>query len=150
MMIGKEWETAPYFLNLKIMKIFLDDIRNPQDCVKYMGERIGALTYLYMGNWIVVRNYKEFVKAISENINEITHISFDHDLGGDVQESFRFDQGFSKRKARKAKQLLELPTGYDCAKWMKDFYWSKNKQLPTMFVHSMNPVGTQNIINLFK
>ena len=62
--------TTPCFLNLKIMKIFLDDIRNSQDCVKYMGERIGALTYLYMGNWIVVRNYKEFVKAVSENINE--------------------------------------------------------------------------------
>ena len=102
------------------------------------------------GFYANLQPFEEFVKAISENINEITHISFDHDLGGDVQESFRFDQGFSKRKARKAKQLLELPTGYDCAKWMKDFYRSKDKQHPVMFVHSMNPVGTQNIINLFK
>lgn len=132
------------------MKIFLDDIRIPSDCVSYMYKRIGPLNPLYLEDWVVVRNYTEFIKQIADNINQITHISFDHDLGGDVQESFRFDQGFSKRKARKAKQLLELPTGYDCAKWMKDFYRSKDKQYPTMFVHSMNPVGTQNIINLFK
>ncbi len=148
MMIGKEWVTAPCFLNLKIMKIFLDDIRNPEDCVKYMGERIGALTYLYMGQWLVVRNYKEFVKVVSENINEITHISFDHDLGEDIAQ-FEFENGlYSKRQARRRKK--EVKSGYDCAKWMKDFYRSKNKQHPVMFVHSMNPVGTQNIINLFK
>lgn len=129
------------------MKIFLDDIRNPQDCVKYMGERIGALTYLYMGNWIVVRNYKEFVKAISENINEITHISFDHDLGEDDAKEL-VESGLSKRQARKRKK--ESVSGYDCAKWMKDYYRSRNKQHPVMFVHSMNPAGTQNIINLFK
>jgi hypothetical protein len=41
-------------------------------------------------------------------------------------------------------------TGYDCAKWMKTFYESKEKELPEIYVHSMNPVGTQNIINVFK
>ena len=129
------------------MKIFLDDIRNPQECVSYMGKRIGALTYLYMGKWIVVRNYEQFVDIIANNINIITHVSFDHDLGEDVAKEL-VESGLSKRQARKRKK--ELMSGYDCAKWMKDYYKSKNKQLPTMFVHSMNPVGTENIINLFK
>ena len=129
------------------MKIFLDDIRNPQDCVKYMGERIGALTYLYMGNWIVVRNYKEFVKVVSENINEITHVSFDHDLSDIHYGETSFKNGVVNIGY---KEVSSEKTGYDCAKWIKDFYRSKNKQHPVMFVHSMNPVGTQNIINLFK
>lgn len=36
-----------------------------------------------------------------------------------------------------------------CAKWTKEFYAEQNKELPTIFVHSMNPVGTKNILNLF-
>lgn len=38
----------------------------------------------------------------------------------------------------------------ECAKFMKQYYEEKGWSFPTMFVHSMNPVGTENIINLFK
>jgi hypothetical protein len=41
-------------------------------------------------------------------------------------------------------------TGYHCAKWMKDFYQENKIELPIIFVHSMNPVGAENIVNLFK
>jgi len=129
------------------MKIFLDDIRNPQDCVKYMGERIGALTYLYMGNWLVVRNHNQFMDAITIYIDEITHVSFDHDLSDIQYGETSFENGIVNISY---KEISAEKTGYDCAKWMKEFYRSKDKQLPIMFVHSMNPVGTQNIINLFK
>lgn len=53
----------------------------------------------------------------------------------------------SKRKARKVLKK-NVKSGYDCAIWIKDFY--KNKALPIMFVHSQNPIGVENIINLFK
>ena len=129
------------------MKIFLDDIRNPQDCVNYMHKRIGALNPIYLEKWVVVRNYEQFVDIIANNINIITHVSFDHDLGEDVAQKL-VESGLTKRQARKRKK--EVLSGYDCAKWMKNFYIIKNKQLPVMFVHSMNPVGTENIINLFK
>ena len=41
-------------------------------------------------------------------------------------------------------------TGYDCAKWLKAFYEEKEKMLPAIIVHSMNPVGTQNIVKVFR
>ena len=130
------------------MKVFLDDIRVPQECINYMYKRIGHLNPIYLEEWFIVRNYTEFIKAVSENIEIITHVSFDHDLGEDIAQH-EFKNGlYSKRQARKRKK--ESMSGYDCAKWLKNFCIINNKKLPTMFVHSMNPVGTQNIINLFK
>ena len=42
-------------------------------------------------------------------------------------------------------------TGYHAAQYLKEVYEKNNLKLPYyIFVHSMNPVGTQNIINLFK
>lgn len=41
-------------------------------------------------------------------------------------------------------------TGYDCAKWLKEFYIENQLKLPVMFVHSQTTVGTDNIVNLFK
>lgn len=130
------------------MKVFLDDIRIPQECINYMHKRIGHLNPIYLEEWVIVRNYIEFIKVISNNVDIITHISFDHDLGEDIAQ-YEFQNGlYSKRQSKKRKK--EVMSGYDCAKWLKNFYNMKNKSLPIMFVHSMNPVGTQNIINLFK
>jgi len=115
------------------MKIFLDDIRCPSECASYMHKRIGKLNPIYLeGNWYVVRNYEQFQQAVIDHSNIITHVSFDHDLADEHYHS-------SMEK-----------TGYDCAKWLKEYYDFREKSLPTMFVHSMNPVGTENIINLFK
>ena len=46
-------------------------------------------------------------------------------------------------------EIKEGETGYECALWMKVFYEERKKDLPTIFVHSMNPVGTEKIKNLF-
>lgn len=128
------------------MKVFLDDVRSPSECVSYMYKRIGSLNPIYLEEWKVVRNYNDFIKVIRDNDTEITHISFDHDLGEDVAENL-VNSGFSKRKARASKKLVA--SGYDAAKWLKDWYTRRKLELPIMFVHSMNPIGTQNIINLF-
>jgi len=121
-------------------KIFLDDIRIPMDCVKYMHTRIGALNPIYLTDWKIVRNYDEFVRAITNHYTQVSHISFDHDLADVHYNPETWTESF----------VYQEKTGHDCAKWLKDFYAEKNHPLPTMFVHSMNPVGTQNIINVFK
>jgi hypothetical protein len=121
------------------MKLFLDDIRVPRNCVSYMHKRIGALNPLYLEEWNVVRNYEEFVSAINDHHNEITHISFDHDLAEAHYDPKTWTESF----------VYKEKTGLECAKYMKWFYDEHRKPYPIMFVHSMNPVGTQNIINLF-
>ena len=128
------------------MKIFLDDFRNPSDCTLYMHRRIGEKNTLYLEKWTIVRNYQEFVDMVSKHIDEITHVSFDHDLSDehydpsmhDVDDYNKLYGGFKEK------------TGLECAKWMWDLYETEAKDLPIIFVHSMNPVGTNNIINEFK
>lgn len=128
------------------MKLFLDDVRMPQHCTGYMRTRIGDLVVLYHQQWDVVRDYEQFVSSINDNHNKITHISFDHDLA---------DEHYSTKMYKSSEEYYESiegseRTGYDCAKYMKWFYDENKISYPTMFVHSMNPVGTEAIINLFK
>lgn len=121
--------------------LFLDDYRNPQDCLSYMHKRIGADNAVYHGDWVVVKNYKEFTDYIKHNgVPRV--VSFDHDLGDehyllgcaefcDWEEYYRADN--------------RQETGYDCAKWLVDYCKNNNLDLPICIVHSMNPVGTENI-----
>ena len=41
-------------------------------------------------------------------------------------------------------------TGYDCAKWLVEYCLNNDLDLPFCFVHSMNPVGKDNINHLLK
>lgn len=117
------------------MKIFLDDVRVPKECLSYMYHRIGALNPIYLEEWVTVRNYYQFVSIVQNNLDHITHISFDHDLADLLLDEERNE--------------MTEKTGYDCAVWLKDYYKNYNRQRPQMFVHSMNPVGTEKIIKLF-
>jgi len=129
------------------MKLFLDDIRQPKDCIAYMHQRIGALNPIYLQEWMVVRNYEEFVNAVTEHIDIITHISFDHDLSDEHYDPAMY-QG--ETEYNELYNQFTEKTGYECAKWFKQFYREKNKTFPVMFIHSMNPTGTQNSINVFQ
>lgn len=131
-----------------MINIFLDDIRNPEDCVTYMHKRIGTLNPIYISEkWVIVRNFDEFQEAVFTNIGKIKCISFDHDLGEDEAQKL-VNSGISKRKARSIKR--EVKSGYDCAVYFKKLYDKSKEKYPLLFVHSMNPVGTENIVNLFK
>lgn len=134
-------------METKQVKIFLDDYRVPTDCLGYMYTRIGNLNPIYSEEWIVVKNYNEFVKAVQENYPNISHISFDHDLADEhYSPAMVHDDDYNDL----AETFTER-TGLDCAKWLKDYYEADPEtSLPVLFVHSMNPVGTKNIINLFK
>lgn len=112
------------------MKVFLDDVRAPIDCIPWMHDAI------YLEEWVVVRNYEDFQGAILEayvNDEEITHISFDHDLGEDTD----------------GKYNREAIDGYECAKWFEDYYSVHNMEHPVILVHSLNPVGAERIKRVF-
>jgi NAD+-processing family protein with receiver domain len=120
------------------MKVFLDDYRQPCDCTSYMYQRIGKENPIYLEEWKVVKDYDEFVKVVKENADNITHISFDHDLADEHYHRGEPERGYEEK------------TGYDCAVWLKNYYKEIDTDLPVMYVHSMNPVGCKNIINVFK
>jgi len=99
--------------------LFLDDLRNPSECIAYMTKR-GYDKFLYTLEWEVVRNYSEFTNWIINNGLPNT-ISFDHDLGDSCND------------------------GIDCAKWLVEYCMKQQLALPDYIVHSANPVGDENI-----
>ena len=70
-------------------KLFLDDIRVPFDCAKYM--RPDDLKYMYEDEqWDVVRTYDDFVGYI-EHFGVPDLISFDHDLADEHYSPMMYD-----------------------------------------------------------
>ncbi len=126
-------------------KIFLDDVRVPENCLGYMHTRIGKLNPIYQEEWVVVRDYLQFVQAIKDHAPGISHVSFDHDLEYLIQEGTKEEDAWYL-----AKENPDDKTGYDCAIWLKDYYKANRFPLPVLFCHSMNPVGLERIVNLFK
>lgn len=103
-------------------KLFLDDYRDPPK-----------------GDWVIVRSYEQFCAVIEkQGLPEV--ISFDHDLS---DEHYFSSLGFGIEYDK----YLEK-TGYDCAKWLIQYCFSRALKLPSWRVHSMNPVGADNILNL--
>ena len=106
-------------------RLFLDDLRVPLDCITYMHLRTPHYE-LYKQEWIIVRNYSDFLFWIRENgLPDL--ISFDHDLGDE-------DEGH--------------PSGMECAKWLVEYCLDNQLKLPRWLVHSANPAGAGNIQGL--
>ena len=111
-------------------KLYLDDRREPKT-----------------EGWVIARDYRSFVHVITEGgLPEL--ISFDHDLADEHYDyAFEFDDrlivppGEVKIDYRNFKEM----TGYDCAKWLVNYCFDKNQDIPEFFVHSANPVGAENI-----
>jgi hypothetical protein len=110
--------------------------------------RIGSDNLLYQaGDWLIVKSYPQFVAAIEKyGLPEL--VSFDHDLAdGHYHENMQsgilnysgesFNNDYNK-------------TGYHCAQWLINYCMDQGKPLPDFFVHSMNPVGTENILSLLR
>ena len=122
-------------------RIYLDDIRTPVE-----------------DNWIVVRDYNEFVKKVMEiGVKNIDFISLDHDLGDTAMAEYF--NNVSKNYVLDYNNIDEK-TGYDAAKWLVNEFYSVNEDrinmtseqkrksdfiFPTVYVHSANPVGAHNI-----
>lgn len=120
--------------------LFLDDIREPDQCFGYTHNQIYTAL-----DWIVVRSYNEFIKCVETmGIPEV--ISFDHDL---ADEHYDPDL-YGSETYNEAYDNFEFKTGYDCAKWFIDYIIDNKLELPnTILIHSMNPAGALNIKSLF-
>lgn len=112
--------------------IFLDDIRNP---LRTTHVKIPQYPYT------IVRNYKEFCKAVEDYYNLVGEapcfVTFDHDLDCE-----HYNPDYKEKYKEK--------TGFDCAKWLIEFCIKKNLDFPEYMVHSMNPTGKKNIISLIE
>jgi len=112
----------------------LDDIRSMDDVRKYT-----KLPNIPNEQWTVVRSYSDFVEVVNK-LGLPMFVSFDHDLGlshyghGLNGDDIPYDSYTEK-------------TGYDAAKWLVDYCMKNGVKHPLYVVHSMNPVGKQNIIS---
>ena len=128
---------------MKYYNLFLDDERVPSDVLAYKQN----LIYNDL-NWIVVRNYDQFVNMISEHyLEEVLpgKISFDHDLTKEHYEHGALSafQSFDYTK-------VNTPTGWHCLKWALKFHQAHDIRLPEILFHSQNPGGIKNMAALLE
>lgn len=110
-------------------KLYLDDIRNPDDDLHF----------------VVVRNYDEFVKYF-ETKGCPSVVSFDHDLASEhYAPEENWDGSYNEWAA---KREFKEKTGYICAEYLIEFCVDNNIPVPPCYIHSMNPVGAENIKRL--
>ena len=112
----------------RTMWVFLDDKRKDativHNNVRGLGPGVGKAN-----NWVIARDYQQFVDILKNNFDYIDFISFDHDISSyDINE----------------KEL----TGKDAAVFLINYCMDHGKQLPDWFVHSDNTGGNRNIRQL--
>lgn len=113
-------------MNQKI-KIYLDDVRTPED-----------------ESWVVARNYEQFVSNIMYyGLENIETISLDHDLGDGAM--FEYYNNVKNNYVLDYNNIDEK-TGYDCCKFLVNYSMDNNIPLPTVYVHSANPIGSANMM----
>ena len=124
--------------------LWLDDLRNP-----YLNweERLDNEYLDY--NIIWVRKYEEFIDAIERfGIPEV--ISFDHDL---EKEHYTPEKYWDDYELSKLYQDINETgkSGYNCMQWLiKWVFENEVGKLPTVLVHSANPVGANRISDLWE
>ena len=98
------------------MKLYLDDIRHPTQS-GYKDDE-----------WVVCRNYNEFVSAIERHFSDLEIISFDNDLAD-------FDSEGNEM------------TGYDSLKYLCGYIQDNNLDISNLRLnfHTANPVGKENM-----
>jgi hypothetical protein len=128
-------------------KLFLDDYRQPLDCFGYMHARIGNEVPIYLDkDWVIVRNFNEFVACITKRgIPNL--ISFDHDL---ANEHYAPQDRWEDYNQWESEQQFSEKTGKDCAKWLCDYCWVHDVKVPKYYIHSMNPIGCENIKSILE
>ena len=115
-------------------KLFLDDERLPKHV---------TWVSLPEGPWVIVRNYNEFVDYIDGN-GVPSFVSFDHDLS--LEHYPHTISGKLYLPKDISYDIYNEKTGYDCAKWLVDHCIQNKLNFSEYQVHSMNPIGKENII----
>lgn len=107
--------------------IYLDDVRTPLH-----------------PDWVVVRDYHEFVAKVEEvGLENIHIISLDHDLGD--QAMYEYYTNVKNNYSLDYNNIQEK-TGYDCCKYLVTKSIDTGIPLPTVYVHSANPIGSANML----
>lgn len=109
-------------------KLFLDDERLPYQ-VKWVE--------MPLGPWVTVRSHDDFVKHIMQH-GLPSFVSFDHDLA-----AVHYVQGMLGKPPTYSE--YKEKTGYESAKWLVEYCMEYQLGFPDYQVHSMNPVGAENI-----
>lgn len=95
-------------------------------------------------DWTVVRSYNEFVNVITKlGLPEI--VSFDHDLAD--THYLEFHKAWNGDKTLDYNNMGEK-TGYHCCQYLIDYCISHKLPLPEIYIHTMNPIGRDNIQSL--
>lgn len=106
------------------MNLFLDDIRIPS--MSHNNMRGLGIDYSPTENWVIARDYFEFIDIVNKHFDEIDLVSFDHDLAC-------------------VKNGREY-TGKDAADYLINYCLDNNKNFPNWYAHTDNTSGRQNII----
>lgn len=122
-------------MKIEKKRLYLDDVRTPVS-----------------EDWIVVRNYDEFVAQIKLiGLEGFEVISLDHDLGESAMVEYYTNV---KNNYELNYNNIEEKTGMDCCKFLVSESMNKNIPLPQIYVHSANPIGSANMMgyvnNYFK
>lgn len=125
----------------KYYHLFLDDERMPRD-VKWVD--------LPPYNWVIVRNYRQFVEIIKRDGVPAT-VSFDHDLADEHYQEHHcaHDEKMLSRGLIRYEKFVEK-TGYDCAKFLANHCVDYNIPIPTYFTHTLNGIGAINIASILE
>ncbi len=108
-------------------RIYLDDVRTPID----------------KDQWVIVRNYDEFVSKVAEiGLGNIELISLDHDLGDTAMQEWRRNVYHNYTLNY---DNIEEKTGFHCAKWLVN-QWLDGQPLVQVYTHSANAIGAANIM----
>ena len=110
--------------------IFLDDIRVPTDVT---WANIPADQH-----YSLVRSYKEFVDLITLRREVPKFVCYDHDLA-----DTHYGHGLNNNEI--PYESYKEKTGYDAAKWLVNYCMERGIKHPPYVVHSLNPIGKQNI-----
>ena len=109
-----------------MVKIYLDDVRTPIE-----------------NDWIIVRNYDEFVSTIMYiGLENIGLISLDHDLGDSAMKEWHTN--VAKNYTLNYDNITEK-TGMDCTKWLVN-QWMDGQPIVDVVVHSANAIGSANMM----
>jgi hypothetical protein len=111
----------------KRLRLYLDDIRTPVD-----------------EDWIVVRNYDEFVAQIKlRGLGNFEVISLDHDLGEGAMVEYYTNV---KNNYVLDYNNINERTGMDCCRYIVSESMNEKIPLPQIYVHSANPIGAANMM----
>ena len=109
------------------LRLYLDDIRTPVD-----------------NDWIVVRNYDEFVAQLKLNgLGNFEVISLDHDLGEGAMVEYYTNV---KNNYMLDYNNIEERTGMDCCRYLVSESMNEKIPLPQVYIHSANPIGSANMM----